>query len=73
MEDVVRAVMQRVDALVDRRLREQTESLVRLQVMEQVQILRPGLQEELESLVRQAVTETMGVQASQPDIEINTN
>ena len=52
-EEVVRRVLQRVDAMLERRLRERIAAVV----IEQTQALAPLLQGEVESCVRQAVAE----------------
>ncbi|NKE64505.1 hypothetical protein RAMLITH_01615 [Ramlibacter sp. RBP-2] len=52
-EEVVRRVLQRVDAMLERRLRERVAAVV----MEQTQALAPLLQAEIEASVRQAVAE----------------
>ncbi|HEY0886688.1 MAG TPA: hypothetical protein VGE20_15465 [Ramlibacter sp.] len=52
-EDVVRRVLQRVDAMLERRLRERVAAVV----MEQTQALAPLLRDEIEASVRQAVAE----------------
>ncbi|MHB1124750.1 MAG: hypothetical protein ACYC0T_18820 [Ramlibacter sp.] len=52
-EEVVRRVLQRVDAMLERRLRERVAAVV----MEQTQALAPLLRDEIEALVRQAVAE----------------
>jgi sensor domain CHASE-containing protein len=64
-EDVVQTVMQQVDALIDRRLREETEVLLRELVLDQVQRLRSSLQEEIESAVRQSVADALTPPRSQ--------
>ena len=52
-EEVVRRVLQRVDAILERRLRERVAAVV----MEQTQALAPLLRDEIEASVRQAVAE----------------
>lgn len=54
-EEVVRQVMQRVDAMLERRLRE----AIAAAVVEQAQALAPLLRGEIESSVRQAVAEAL--------------
>lgn len=54
-EEVVRQVMQRVDAMLERRLRE----AIAAAVVEQAQALAPLLRGEIESFVRQAVDEAL--------------
>ena len=51
---------------IERRLREETDALVRTLVTEQLQTLSPGLRQELEMVVRQAVSDAMRSQAD-PD------
>jgi uncharacterized protein (DUF4415 family) len=52
-DDIVRRVMQRVDASLERRLRE----VLAAAVLEQMRSLGPILQDEIEAAVRQAVAE----------------
>ena len=64
-EDLVRSVLERVDAALERRLLEETELLVRLQLAQQLPSLRASLHQEVDSLVRQSVAETMASLPSQ--------
>jgi BMFP domain-containing protein YqiC len=57
LEEISRAIMQRIEPLVEQRLREEVDAMVRAAVTAQVQTLRLRLREELEAAVRQAVTE----------------
>ena len=52
-EQIVRRVLQRVDAMLERRLREAIATVV----VEQTQALAPLLRDEVEACVRQAVAE----------------
>lgn len=52
-EEIVRRVLQRVDAKLERRLRERVAAVV----MEQTQALAPLLRDEIEASVREAVAE----------------
>lgn len=61
-EEVVQSVMQGVNLT---HLREETDTLVRTLVAEQLQILRLRLRQELEAAVRQAVSEAMTSLANQ--------
>lgn len=59
LEDVVQFVLQRVDPVLQRRLDEEAEAMVRALMTEQLPILRLRLREELLLVVRQAVSEAM--------------
>lgn len=65
LEDAVWFVMQRVDLVIERRLREEIDANLRTVVTEQLQFLSTSLRQELETVVRQAVTEALEVQANQ--------
>lgn len=54
-DEIVQRVMRRVDASLERRLRE----TVAAAVIEQTRVLGPILQQEIESLVREAVAEAL--------------
>lgn len=58
-EEIVQSVMQRVDLVLERRLSEEVDAMVRTLVAEQLTTLRTGLYEELEVVVRQAVSNAM--------------
>ena len=58
-EEIVQLVMLRVALATDRRIREETEALVRALVTEQTKGLGERLRQELESRVRQAVTDAL--------------
>ncbi len=62
-EEIAKSVMQRLDGLIERRLREETEAMFRTTVTEQLQTLRSDLLQELEGVVRQAVSEAFIAQA----------
>lgn len=59
IEEIVQFVMQRVDLVLERRLREEADAMLRTRVVEQLQTLSSGLRQELELVVRQAVSEAM--------------
>lgn len=59
LEDTVWFVMQRVDMVIERRVREETETMLRTVVNEQIQSLTVRLRQELEGVVRQAVSEAL--------------
>lgn len=61
-EEVVRRVLQRVDAMLERRLRERIAAVV----VEQVQALAPVLRDEIEVSVRQAVAEAFEQEFGRP-------
>jgi hypothetical protein len=48
-----------MDSVIQRRLAEDADAMVRTLVTEQLPILRAGLRQELEGVVRQAVSEAM--------------
>ena len=62
-EEMVQSVMQRMESMIQRRLADDADAMVRTLVTEQLQILRAGLLQELEGVVRQAVSEAMTSQA----------
>lgn len=59
LEETVWFVMQRVDMLIERRLREEADVMLRTVVNEQIQTLSARLRQELEGVVRQAVSEAL--------------
>jgi hypothetical protein len=62
MEDqMVRRVMQRVDLVLERRLREAVGQLI----LAQTQSLGPRLREEIEQVVRESVTQAMAQELGQ--------
>lgn len=63
LEETVWFVMQRVDMVIERRLSEEIDAMLRTVVTEQVQTLRLRLRQELEDVVRQAVSEAMTLRA----------
>ena len=68
LEKTVGLVMQQVNLVLDRRLREEADSLLRTVVAEQMQTLSVRLRQEMEDVVRQAVSEvlTSGVNRLNP-------
>lgn len=52
-------VMQRVDLVLERRLSEEVDTMLRVVMTEQLQRLTAGLRQELELVVYQAVSEAM--------------
>ncbi|WP_114970355.1 hypothetical protein [Rhodoferax ferrireducens] len=65
VDETVSLVMQRVEPVIERRLREEADVMLRNMVAEQLQRLSAGLRQELEIVVRQAVSEVMTSQSSQ--------
>ena len=65
LEDTVWFVMQRVDLVMERRLREETEAMLRTVVTEHVQGLSIRLRQELEIVVRQAVSDALALNVNQ--------
>lgn len=59
LEDTVWFVLQRVDMVIERRVREETENMLRTVVNEQIQTLTLRLRQELEGVVRQAVSDAL--------------
>lgn len=59
LEEIVLTVMQQVDLVIERRLREEAEAMVRTLLTEQLHTLRLHLRQELELVVRQTVAEAM--------------
>ena len=66
LEDTVWFVMQRVDMVIERRVREETESMLRTVVNEQIQTLTVRLRQELEGVVRQAVSDALALGDARP-------
>jgi hypothetical protein len=65
IEDTVWFVMQRVDLVIERRVAEELNAMLRTVVAEHVQTLAASIRQELEVVVREAVTEAMVLQANQ--------
>lgn len=59
VEDVVKSVMQRVDLMMNRRLNDEANVMIRTLVNEQIQALSVSLRQEVATVVRQAVSEAM--------------
>lgn len=59
LEEIVQAVMQRVRLATERRVREETETMVRALVIAQTQDFSARLHRELEGLVRKAVADAL--------------
>ena len=62
LEDAVWFVMQRVDMLIERRVREETDAMLSTLVAQQLQSLGERLRLELEDVVRLAVADAIAVQ-----------
>ena len=58
-EEIAQAVMQQIQALIERRLSEEIDAMVRALMAEQLPSLRLRLRQELELSVRQAVLEAI--------------
>lgn len=69
LEETVWFVMQRVDLVLERRLREETEAMLRTVVTEQMQHLSIRLRQELEIVVRQAVSDALETRANQAKLK----
>lgn len=65
LEATVSYAMQRVDSVIERRLREEADVMLRNLVTEELQSLGVRLRQELEAVVRQAVSEAMTSQSNQ--------
>ncbi|EJL86805.1 hypothetical protein PMI15_01307 [Polaromonas sp. CF318] len=61
-EQMVQRVLQRVDLMLDRRLREVVGQLI----LEQTQSLAPRLREEIEDVVRQSVSQAFANETTPP-------
>jgi len=61
VEEIIQSVMQRVDRVLDRRLREDADAMLRNMVAEQLHTLHLSLQAELALVVQQAVAEAMAL------------
>lgn len=64
MEETVSLVMGRVDRVLERRIREEANLLMRSQVAEHLEQISARLRSELELLVRQAVSEAFSSDSS---------
>ena len=64
-DEMVGFVMQRVDLLLERRLREEVDLMLDMVLTEQLKTLSDSLRQELEPVVRQAVSDAMALQTSQ--------
>ena len=62
LEDAVWFVMQRVDLLIERRLREEADAMLSTLVAQQLQTLGERLRLELEGVVRLAVADALTLQ-----------
>lgn len=62
-EELVQSVMQQMKALLERRISEEIETLVRIQVEEQMQRWHVRLHQELMSVVPQAVADALAFQS----------
>jgi hypothetical protein len=62
LEDAVWFVMQRVDMLIERRVREETDAMLNTLVTQQLQSLGERLRLELEGVVRLAVADAIALQ-----------
>ena len=62
LEDAVWFVMQRVDMLIERRVREETDAMLSTLVAQQLQSLGERLRRELEGVVRLAVADAIALQ-----------
>lgn len=69
LEETVWFVMQRVDMVIERRIREEAEALVRTKVAEQLHVVNARLRQELEIVVRQAVSEAMASRTARCDFD----
>lgn len=63
LEETVWFVMQRVDMVLERRLREQTAAMLESVVSDQLKLLGIQLREELEETVRELVSEALAAKA----------
>lgn len=59
IEEIVQSVLQQVAVASERRLREETEAMLRTLVAQQLPVLQARLRHELEAVVRQAVSQAM--------------
>ena len=60
-EEIIQSVMQRVDRVLDRRLRDDADAMLRNMVTEQLHTLHLSLRAELALVVQQAVAEAMAL------------
>lgn len=67
LEATVSLVMERVDRVIERRIRDEAEALIRSRMAEQLQLISAGLREELESVVRHALSEVLAPGPSLPN------
>lgn len=65
LEDTVWFVMQRVDLVLERRISEEADAMLRRIVAEQMLVMAARLRDELEVTVRQAVSEAFLLRANQ--------
>ena len=61
-EECARSVMQRVDVVIERRLREESEAMLRTFVTGHMQTLGESLRVELQAVVREAVAQAVTAQ-----------
>lgn len=61
VEEIIQSVMQRVDRVLDRRLREDADAMLRNMMTEQLHTLQLSLRAELALVVQQAVAEAMAL------------
>lgn len=61
VEEIIQSVMQRVDRVLDRRLRDDADAMLRNMVTEQFHTLQLSLRAELALVVQQAVAEAMAL------------
>ena len=59
LENIIGLVMERVNLVIERRLREEFDATLRLMMTEQLQSLGIRLRQELEIVVRQAVSDAL--------------
>lgn len=62
-EEILWFVMQRVDLVLERRIREEADAMVHSVVAEKLQEVSARLRQELEPVVRQAVMDAMAAQS----------
>lgn len=59
LEEVAKSVMQQVDLVIERHLREETSAMLRILVMEQLKTLNDRLRNDIGLVVRQAVLDAV--------------
>ncbi len=59
LEEVAKSVMQQVDLVIERHLREETNAILRILVTEQLKTLNDRLRNDIGLVVRQAVLDAM--------------